>query len=80
MNYCNDSCQMYDAENSQCCAMDEPYVSVKLNAECFFDVYDHDHPYVEPTPTNSDRIRGMSDEELATEKQLKEYIEEVILC
>ncbi len=64
-NYCNGTCPMYDAENGECCATDEPRVSVKPDAECFFDAYGRDNPFVPPKPTNADRIRSMSDEELA---------------
>ena len=64
-NYCNGTCPMYDAENGECCATDEPRVSVKPDAECFFDAYELDNPFVPPKPTNADRIRSMSDEELA---------------
>lgn len=63
-NYCNGTCPMYDAENGECCATDEPRVSVKPDAECFFDAYELDNPFVPPKPTNADRIRSMSDEEL----------------
>lgn len=65
MNYCNNTCSMYDADNGECCATDEARVLVALDAECFFDAYDRDHPYTEPKPTNADRIRSMSDEELS---------------
>ena len=64
-NYCNGTCPMYDAENGECCATDEPRVSVKPDAECFFDAYELDNPFVPPKPTNADRIRSLSDEELA---------------
>ena len=64
-NYCNGTCPMYDAENGECCATDEPRVSVKPDAECFFDAYELDNPFVPPKPTNADRIRSMNDEELA---------------
>lgn len=67
MHYCNGTCPMYDAENGECCATDGPRVSVKPDAECFFDAYELDNPFVPPKPTNADRIRSMSDEELATE-------------
>lgn len=63
-NCCNGTCPMYDAENGECCATDEPRVSVKPDAECFFDAYGRDNPYIPPKPTNADRIRSMSDEEL----------------
>ena len=66
-NYFNSTCRMYYAENGECCATDEPRVSVKPDAECFFDAYERDNPYIPPKPTNADRIRSMSDEELATE-------------
>ena len=66
-NYCNGTCPMYDAENGECCATDGPRVSVKPDAECFFDAYELDNPFVPPKPTNADRIRSLSDEELARE-------------
>ena len=47
-NYCNGTCPMYDAENGECCATDEPRVSVKPDAECFFDAYERDNPFVPP--------------------------------
>ena len=65
MHCCNGTCPMYDAENGECCATDEPRISVKPDAECFFDAYELDNPFVPPKPTNADRIRSMSDEELA---------------
>lgn len=64
MHYCNGACPMYDAENGECCATDGPRVSVKPDAECFFDAYELDNPFVPPKPTNADRIRSMSDEEM----------------
>ena len=64
MHCCNGTCPMYDAENGECCATDGPRVSVKPDAECFFDAYERDNPFVPPKPTNADRMRGMTDEEL----------------
>ena len=72
-NYCNGTCPMYDAENGECCATDEPRVSVKPDAECFFDVYDHVIRIVEPTPTNADRIRAMSVDEMAEFLEAETY-------
>ena len=45
MHCCNGTCPMYDAENGECCATDEPRVSVKPDAECFFDAYELDNPF-----------------------------------